>query len=78
MPVAISMILLWEVQWWIGGGAPLDPNAFIFMHFLAKKEQNNRLVAPSGELAPPLRNPGSSTEVVKYFQVYFIAIISIK
>ena len=47
---------------------PLGPNSFIFMQFLGKFGQNNRLAPPPWGLAPPrLGNPGSATDKGRWF-----------
>ena len=66
---AISLSHGFNIHWRIQGGArdarpPLGPNFFIFMQFLWIFGQNNRLVPPPLQLAPPpLRNPGPATDI---------------
>ena len=45
---------------------------FIFMQFVGKKLQNNRLAYPLGELAPPQENPGSATELISQIDSHLI------
>ena len=46
-----------------GAPSPHGPNSFIFMQFLAKNLQNNRLAHPLWKLVSSQENPGCATGV---------------